>query len=110
MKHIYSALLATVIAVPALADSHSMGDADAGEKQFGKCKACHMIVDDAGETFQRGGKVGPNLYGIIGKQAGTVDDYRYVDDLVFYVFPNPFGKFTLLLLFQTMLNLPFSIP
>ena len=82
MKYLYSALLATVIAGPALADSHSMGDAEAGEKQFGKCKACHMIVDDAGESFQRGGKVGPNLFGIIGKQAGTVEDYRYGDDLV----------------------------
>ena len=82
MKYLYSALLATVIAGPALADSHSMGDAEAGEKQFGKCKACHMIVDDAGETFQRGGKVGPNLFGIIGQQAGTVEDYRYGDDLV----------------------------
>ena len=31
MKYLYSALLATVIAGPALADSHSMGDAEAGD-------------------------------------------------------------------------------
>lgn len=77
MKLIYSTVLAIAFAAPAFADSHSMGDADAGEKQFGKCKACHAIVDDAGEVIQRGGKVGPNLYNLVGRQAGSVEDFKY---------------------------------
>lgn len=72
------AILATLsIATPALAD----GDAAAGEKAFKKCKACHMIADGDNVIF-KGGKTGPNLYGIIGRTAGTVDGYRYGDDLV----------------------------
>jgi cytochrome c len=35
-----------------------------------------------GDVIQRGGRVGPNLYGIIGQQAGTVDGFRYSDELV----------------------------
>ncbi len=82
MKFIYGALLATAFAVPAFAESHSMGDAAKGEKEFGKCKACHSIVDDAGEMIQRGGKIGPNLYNVIGRQAGSLEDFKYGDSIV----------------------------
>jgi len=36
-----------------------------------KCKACH--------TFDKGGKnkMGPNLFGIMGKKAGSVEGYKY---------------------------------
>ncbi len=77
MKLIYTALLATAFAAPAFA-----GDVADGEKNFGKCKACHAIVDDAGEVIQKGGKTGPNLFNIVGRQAGTVDGYKYGDALV----------------------------
>ncbi|MGG7568385.1 c-type cytochrome [Rhodovulum sp. DZ06] len=56
-------------------------DAGAGEKTFKKCKSCHMI-QNGDDTIFRGGKTGPNLYGIIGRTAGTVDGFRYGDDLV----------------------------
>ncbi|EEB83488.1 c-type cytochrome [Roseobacter sp. GAI101] len=82
MKMIYGAVLAVAFAAPAFAESHSMGDAAAGEKEFGKCKACHAIVDDAGETIQRGGKVGPNLYNVVGRKAGAVEDYKYGKSMV----------------------------
>jgi cytochrome c len=83
MTRILSVLFATTLALPAFADGHTgPGDIEAGEKQFGKCKTCHSIVDDAGETIQKGGKIGPNLYGVIGRQAGSVEDFRYGDDLV----------------------------
>ena len=32
------------------------GDAAKGEKGFNKCKSCHMIVDDGGDTIVKGGK------------------------------------------------------
>ncbi len=72
----------SIVAAPALADGHAgPGDAAAGEKTFSKCKSCHMIVSDAGDEIVKGGRTGPNLYGVIGRQAGTAD-FRYGDDLV----------------------------
>ena len=68
-----SALFAA-LALPAFA----AGDAAKGEKEFRKCKACHMIVD-GDETIVRGGRVGPNLYGVIGRVMGSVEDFRYSD-------------------------------
>lgn len=64
-----SALMA---AAPAFA-----GDIEAGEKDFKKCKACHMIVADDGEVIFKGGKTGPNLYGIVGRVAGSQDGFKY---------------------------------
>jgi cytochrome c len=57
-------------------------DAAAGEKEFNKCKSCHMIVADDGTEIVKGGRTGPNLYNIIGRKAGTVPDFRYGDSLV----------------------------
>ncbi|WP_439122040.1 c-type cytochrome [Marivita sp.] len=57
-------------------------DAEAGEKEFNKCKSCHMIVADDGTEIVKGGRTGPNLYNIIGRQAGTYEDFRYGDSLV----------------------------
>jgi len=58
------------------------GDAAAGEKDFKKCKACHAIVDANGEVLFKGGKIGPNLYGIIGRIAGSVEGFKYGDSIV----------------------------
>lgn len=60
-------------ASPAFAE----GDIEAGEKAFKRCKACHMVVSDDGEEIVKGGRTGPNLYGVIGRVAGSVEDYRY---------------------------------
>ena len=64
------------LAMPALAN----GDAEKGEKTFNQCKACHMI-ESGDETIVRGGQVGPNLYGVIGRIMGGVEDYNYSDGL-----------------------------
>lgn len=53
-------------AAPAIA-----GDADAGARLFTKCKACHSITAPDGTDIARGGKVGPNLYGVIGRKAAS---------------------------------------
>lgn len=58
------------------------GDAAKGEKDFKKCKSCHTIVDDAGEVLFKGGKTGPNLYGVVGRQAGTVEGFKYGNSIV----------------------------
>lgn len=65
------------IAVPAFAD----GDAAEGEKVFNKCKACHSVTSEDGTDIVKGGKIGPNLYGVIGRQAGSYEDFKYSDDL-----------------------------
>jgi cytochrome c len=63
------------LAMPALAQ-----DAAKGEKEFNKCKACHMIASDS-ETIVKGGKIGPNLHGVIGRTMGSVEDFKYSDGL-----------------------------
>ena len=68
-----SLVVATALfALPALAE----GDAAKGEKEFGKCKACHRVEAPDGTVIVKGTKTGPNLYGLIGRTAGT-DDYAY---------------------------------
>ncbi|WP_372922414.1 c-type cytochrome [Roseovarius sp.] len=57
------------LAAPAFAE----GDAAEGERVFNNCKACHMLETPDGETIVRGGRVGPNLYGVIGSVAGSAD-------------------------------------
>jgi cytochrome c len=46
------------------------GDAEAGERVFNRCRACH-VVD------QEQNRVGPHLVGIYGREAGSVEGYRY---------------------------------
>jgi cytochrome c len=54
------------------------GDAAAGETAFRQCVACHVVVNDAGETLAgRNARTGPNLYGRPGEVFGTGDDFRW---------------------------------
>ena len=70
-------------ALPALAESHASGDAAAGEEAFGQCVSCHVVVSPEGETLAgRNAKTGPNLYGLMGKQAGSEADFRYGDGII----------------------------
>ena len=63
-------LLWTVALVTAAGTARAGGDAARGEKLYEDCAACHSI--------ERGvNGVGPTLYGIFGRKAGELDDYRY---------------------------------
>ena len=42
-----------------------------GKKVFKKCAACHSISKGGGN------KIGPALWGVLGKKAGSVSDYKY---------------------------------
>ena len=46
-------------------------DTAAGQSAFARCKICH--------TLEAGGRspVGPNLHGIFGRKAGTLEGYGY---------------------------------
>lgn len=61
--------LAALMTAPAV--SAQEGDPEAGQKVFNKCRACHRVGDNA-----RNG-VGPVLNDLFGRQAGTVEGYRY---------------------------------
>jgi cytochrome c len=70
---------AAIAVLPVVAQA---GDAAAGAADWRQCRSCHMVVSPAGETLERGGRVGPNLYGLAGRQAGTVEGFRYSAPLV----------------------------
>lgn len=82
MKYLAHAVLAALI----LSAGHAAaGDAAAGQQVFAKhCASCHMIVSPRGQTIQKGGKTGPNLFRVVGRQAGTDREFgnRYGDALV----------------------------
>ena len=83
MKTILTAAAAVLaLAAPAFAQDEIAGDVEAGAKDWKKCKACHSIIDAAGETIEKGGKTGPNLFGIVGRTAGTYPDFKYTDEIV----------------------------
>lgn len=70
-------LAAIVLSSPAFA-----GDAAKGEADFKKCKACHAITAADGTEIVKGGKTGPNLFGVIGRQIGTYPDFKYGESTV----------------------------
>jgi cytochrome c len=72
--------LATLLAAgPALAQEAPAGEAAAGEVQFNRqCVSCHVVQNDAGEVLAgRNAKVGPNLYRVIGRVAGSYPEFNY---------------------------------
>ena len=76
-KFILLAVAAAALAAPAFA-----GDPAAGETTFKKCKACHSVIGADGTEIQKGGKTGPNLYGVVGRKAGTEEGFKYSDALI----------------------------
>ena len=49
-----------------------------GEKIFKKCAACHSVTQGGGN------KIGPALWGVLGRKAGSVVDYKYSKAMVAY--------------------------
>lgn len=79
MKYLLSAAVAAMLAGGA---AQAAGDATAGAEVFDKrCKTCHMI-EGGGETLVKGGKTGPNLYGVVGRVAGTGEDFKRYGDSI----------------------------
>lgn len=82
MRFATAAVITAFAAAPAFAAGHASGDAAAGESAFNQCKACHSIVAEDGTEIVKGGKTGPNLWGLPGRTAGTYEDFRYKDSIV----------------------------
>ena len=56
----------------------AMADLAHGEKVFKKCSACHL-VNKGGEN-----KIGPALYGVIGRKVASKIDYKYSKAMAAY--------------------------
>ncbi len=75
-----SAAAMSLLTLPAFA-----GDPEAGASAFAsQCQNCHNVVNDEGDVLagRPNMRTGPNLYGVLGRQAGTVDGFRYGGSLV----------------------------
>ncbi len=46
------------------------GDAARGEKRFDECATCHSLKEGVNG-------VGPSLHAVLGRKAGSLDDFRY---------------------------------
>ena len=57
----------------ACAAEAQLGNADAGEEVFKKCRACHDVGPEAKK------KLGPILTGIVGRKVGSDPDFSYSD-------------------------------
>jgi len=68
---------AALVSSPALA-----GDAAKGEADFKKCRSCHALTAPDGTEVVKGGKTGPNLFGVIGRQIGSHPDFKYGPSIV----------------------------
>ena len=49
----------------------ALGNIDHGKMIFKKCAACHSASKGGGN------KIGPALWGVIGRKAGSISDYKY---------------------------------
>ena len=56
----------------------ALGDVSHGEKVFKKCAACHL-VNKGGQN-----KIGPALYGVIGRKVASIEDYKYSKAMAAY--------------------------
>jgi cytochrome c len=67
-------LALTIVVAASTAQAQQAGDAGSGRRLYVQCTACH--------TVEAGGKarVGPNLHGVIGAEAGTRPDFANYSD------------------------------
>ena len=74
-RTLFPAALAVIslaaVSISATSSYAQEGDAEAGKRVFNQCRACHQV----GETARNA--VGPHLNGLFGREAGSVEDYKY---------------------------------
>jgi cytochrome c len=64
-------LSAVALAVIALTQSASAGDAKKGQQGFAICQTCHSVVKGGGNG------IGPNLFGVAGRKAASLPGFYY---------------------------------
>src|SRR5438105_15123525 len=67
----HKAALCLIVIASAFPSTGNAASAAAGQAVFNRCKICH--------TIEAGGRnvVGPNLHGIFGRKAGSVENFEY---------------------------------
>ncbi|MDA7964447.1 cytochrome C [Ruegeria sp.] len=85
MPKLYVPVLTFALAISSQAIA--AGDPAKGEKLYNRCSSCHAIIKE-GEVLVKGGITGPNLYGVVGRVAGTETDYLNGSERL------PIGMFT----------------
>ena len=60
-------------ALAQLPEQYRAGDLENGKAKFGFCRSCHTITEGGPNG------VGPNLYRVFGRKAGTKADFKYSD-------------------------------
>ncbi len=74
IKQLVVAAAAATIGAAALADAPA-GDATRGAAVFkAQCAACHLQ-----KATDKTPPIGPQLYGVVGRKAGTWDHFKYTD-------------------------------
>lgn len=64
--------IAAVVALALLsAAAQAAGNAKQGEIIYGRCGACHTVEKGGGNGL------GPNLFGVVGRKAGSVANFPY---------------------------------
>ncbi len=63
-------LTSVLVVLVAAGAAHADGNAARGETKFEECAACHKLERGMNE-------VGPSLYGVIGRKAGELAEFRY---------------------------------
>ncbi|MBS0274052.1 MAG: c-type cytochrome [Proteobacteria bacterium] len=63
--------MAVVAVAGMLASQAQAADAENGATVFQRCAICHS------NTRGAGARIGPNLFGVVGRKAGTMPDFPY---------------------------------
>lgn len=72
MKRLFPAALTLILLTGA---AWAEGDAAKGAKVFKKCASCHAVEEGKN-------KLGPTLFGVVGREAGAVEGFKYSKGLV----------------------------
>ena len=63
--------IAAAVLVSLAGAAQAAGDAAKGKVLFQRCAICHHAEKDGGNGL------GPNLFGVVGRKAGTVENFAY---------------------------------
>ncbi|HVU22124.1 MAG TPA: cytochrome c family protein [Rhizomicrobium sp.] len=66
-----AAALAAAVTMGLAAHAHAASDPAKGKTLFQRCAICHRDTKDGGNGL------GPNLFGVVGRKAGTVAGFNY---------------------------------